>query len=403
MRIIKLQADNFMRLVAVNITPDGNLVRVTGKNGSGKTSCLNAIVAALGGSKAVPDKPIREGQGAARVVVETDEYIVTRKFTLGKTTLEIKNKSGSTITSPQKLLDSIVGPISFDPLAFSEMKDKEQREMLLKLLGLSLDEHDAKIEKLRNERAELLASKKRADGDLELLKQTPGLPDEEISVAQLSRQLQEATASNQRAMVLSDNLTGRQQAIAARRDQIKAIEADIAQMETVCRSLETEISSMSIIDTSEIETQIATAEETNRNIRDNRSYRTAAAKTNDLAEAIKAKYNAIQDAENAKAEAIGKAKMPVDGLGVDANGITLDGVPFRQVNHAKRLEVSLAVAMAENPKLRVMLCNGNGLDKETLQALDKLAADKDYQLWVETATDGERGVGIVIEEGMVVE
>ena len=38
MKIVRLTAENIKRLVAVEITPDGNVVQITGKNGAGKTS-----------------------------------------------------------------------------------------------------------------------------------------------------------------------------------------------------------------------------------------------------------------------------------------------------------------------------------------------------------------------------
>lgn len=47
MKIIKLTISNFMKLGAVEIEPCGGVVRITGQNGQGKSSVLNAIWAAL--------------------------------------------------------------------------------------------------------------------------------------------------------------------------------------------------------------------------------------------------------------------------------------------------------------------------------------------------------------------
>ena len=60
MKIVKLTAENFMRLVAVEITPQGNAIMITGKNAAGKSSVLDAIMAAFCGKKYQPAKPIRE-------------------------------------------------------------------------------------------------------------------------------------------------------------------------------------------------------------------------------------------------------------------------------------------------------------------------------------------------------
>ena len=38
MHILRLQASNFMRLKAVEITPDGNMVVIGGRNAAGKSA-----------------------------------------------------------------------------------------------------------------------------------------------------------------------------------------------------------------------------------------------------------------------------------------------------------------------------------------------------------------------------
>ena len=63
LKIVKLEAENFKRLRAVSITPEGNVIEITGRNEQGKTSILDLIWAVLGGSEAVKDtpQPIRQG------------------------------------------------------------------------------------------------------------------------------------------------------------------------------------------------------------------------------------------------------------------------------------------------------------------------------------------------------
>ena len=68
MKIIKLTAENFMRLVAVEISPQGNAIMITGKNGAGKSSVMEAIKALFQGKKYHPDKPIRDGADHAEII-----------------------------------------------------------------------------------------------------------------------------------------------------------------------------------------------------------------------------------------------------------------------------------------------------------------------------------------------
>lgn len=62
MKIINLKAENFKKLEAVDITPEGSTVVLTGANAQGKSSVLDAIWAAFSGrfAKSVK-KPIKDG------------------------------------------------------------------------------------------------------------------------------------------------------------------------------------------------------------------------------------------------------------------------------------------------------------------------------------------------------
>ena len=80
-KIIKLSAENVMGVKAVEISPDGAVIVIGGKNGQGKSSVLNSIMMALGGKKAIPRKPIRDGEKKAEIMVELDEVNVYLRFT----------------------------------------------------------------------------------------------------------------------------------------------------------------------------------------------------------------------------------------------------------------------------------------------------------------------------------
>ena len=95
------------------------------------------------------------------------------------------------------------------------------------------------------------------------------------------------------------------------------------------------------------------------------------------------------------------AEFPVDGLGFDESGVTYQGVPFKQASSAEQLRVSLAMAIALNPKLRVIrIADGSLLDSDNLALIEAAAKESDYQVWIEMVGDGN-GRGIVIEDGEV--
>jgi hypothetical protein len=108
------------------------------------------------------------------------------------------------------------------------------------------------------------------------------------------------------------------------------------------------------------------------------------------------------DALDAKRDAsLAAAKFPVDGLGFTDDGVTFKGVPFGQASSAEQITVSLAMAMALNPKLRVIrILDGSLLDPDSMQTIAAMAGENDYQVWVERVSDTS-GVGVVIEDGEV--
>ena len=102
-----------------------------------------------------------------------------------------------------------------------------------------------------------------------------------------------------------------------------------------------------------------------------------------------------------KQDAIAGAAMPVDGLGFGAGVVTYNGVPFDQASSAEQLRVSMGIAIAANPKLRVIrITDGSLLDEDSLAAIGEMAKAADFQVFVEVV-DSSGTVGIVIEDGLV--
>jgi hypothetical protein len=106
--------------------------------------------------------------------------------------------------------------------------------------------------------------------------------------------------------------------------------------------------------------------------------------------------------EEEKQRAIAAAQMPVDGLGFGDGVVTYNGVPLEQASSAEQLKVSLGIAMAANPKLRVIrIQDGSLLDDDSMAQVAAMAKDGGYQVWVEKV-DTTGKIGVVIDDGMVV-
>src|SRR3990167_7591496 len=139
MKILKLTAENVKKLRAVEITPTGELVEITGRNGAGKTSVLDSIWWALAGAKHIQAVPIRKGADKARIRLDLGDLIVERRFTPKGSTLTVEKADGARYTSPQGILDALLGALTFDPLAFVNQEPSAQFETLRAIVPLEID------------------------------------------------------------------------------------------------------------------------------------------------------------------------------------------------------------------------------------------------------------------------
>ena len=410
MKIVGLHAENVKRLRAVDITPDPDVQVVGGRNAQGKTSVLDAIWLALGGGKASKTitRPVRDGQDHATVVLDLGDLKVTRTWnTQGRSTLRVEAADGARYTSPQAILDRLVGAMSLDPLAFTRLPARQQREALLDLVDLDVDLAALEAERaaLYTERTEV-GREGKALGDIVV---DDTLPAEETSMQRLIADLHDAQEHNARIEQVRREYSAtcdRFEAAAKRvedlRHRLESLEADLAaarqQKERADAAL---AASNAPIDTGAIEARMRTVETENAKIRANNAARDRAAE----AEALRSQYqdltSRITAIDNRKARALASARFPVDGLGFDDAGVTYRGVPFSQASGAEQIRVSVAMAMALNPRLRVLrIMDGSLLDAEAMDAIRTQVADADFQLWIERVGDADDGA-VVIEDGQV--
>jgi len=199
-KIVRLEAENIKGIKVVDITaPAVNIIRITGANEQGKTSVLDAITMAIGGANCIPPDPIRHGANEAHITLDCGEFIVERRWTdpddLTKTYLTVKARDGKKYSSPQALLNSWIGSLSFDPLEFAGMEAKQQMETLAKLikLDIDLDEWEIQQKGTSEERTIINRRIRELEGQLKgLSKPKDDLPAEPVSLTALTEQLNEA-------------------------------------------------------------------------------------------------------------------------------------------------------------------------------------------------------------------
>jgi DNA repair exonuclease SbcCD ATPase subunit len=456
-RIVKLQVDNLLRLTAVSITPEGDLVIIGGPNAAGKSSVLNAISMALGGTKLVPEVPIHGDEAEGSVFVDLGEFTVTRKFkrerahladcgsraSVGgqglefipcncgnpwgdiKSSLVVRNKDNATYGSPQAMLDKLVGKLAFDPLEFSRAREDVQFETLKKLVNLDLAPIDARRAAAYAERTVANKDGKDLAARIDATPRHTDVPEVEVPLSDISDQMLDAERKRKAAedlekkrddlvdqsKTLDHEMADLEREVAGLQERIKDKQAKLVMKGELNAALAGHIAAsateivtarIAVPDLEAIRQRLTTVEETNRKVRSNIGREA-------LVQALTSKQNriaqlnaVIEKADNEKLAALAAVKFPIEGLGFKDLTVTFNGLPLAQASTAEKLRISVAIGIALHPELKVLLIRqGNDLDSKNLAAIAEQASAGGTQIWLEKVAESKEGVTVLIEDGHV--
>lgn len=407
MRIIELKAENVKRLRAVQIRPDGDTVVIAGRNAQGKSSVLDAIWMALAGAAGAKEtsRPIRDGETEAQVTLDLGDIVVTRKWSQSGTQLHVAAPDGARHPSPQTMLDSLVGRLSFDPLEFANQPAKEQLATLLGVVALPFDPAELARQRagIYERRTEVNREGKRVETLLNGLPVAPhGTPDEEVSAAAIAQELEQALRTVEARAKLQERWDDANARVARMTQEVEDAKARL----TEAAEIVAEMGRLQVpaeVDPAPIREQLAGVDAINVQVRAKKEKARLAAELELLAAQSAELTSQLDTLDRRKADAVAAAAMPLEGLGFDDDGVLYQGVPFSQASASERLRVGIAMAMALNPEIRVIrITDGSLLDSESMRLIDEMAGAHDFQVWVERV-DESGEVGITIEDGQVVD
>jgi len=428
MRILNLRSENIKGIKVIDITPEGNMVIISGKNGAGKTSALDSIWYAAkwkAGSKETP-MPIREGAKKAEITLTlcedlTEEqkeqgikpkvlFIVNRKFTSnGNTRLKVTNGEGLKYDeTPQKLLDGFIGFLSIDPGVFTRMNDKEQRDLLIRITGFDVTAIETKIVEIREKRRMQGQKVKLLSGEREAITRED-LPEEEILTSKLNEELENAINHNQDILGAKEKIGRKEEVIRQADIRFKDLEEEIATLKTTIEEAKANIvkegkylKENKQIDTMLIKERIEDAQGINLQIMARERNKEADIKQKAAQETYDDYTQELKDNMNKIEEGLKKNwdKIPDQKLSLTETGIAYNGTPYSQVAYSEKLKVAIKISMALNPDLKVIrIADYSLLDKESKETVSKMSDDENYQVWAETVGKEEVGFYIDAETG----
>lgn len=119
-------------------------LELSGKNGVGKTSVIDAIRLALT-NKSERDYIVRNGETEGEIIVETDNGIrIDRKIRTNQADYKSVKRNGAEVGSPETFLKDIFTPLQLSPVEFLGMDKKKQNAIILDMI-----EYDWDIQKIK--------------------------------------------------------------------------------------------------------------------------------------------------------------------------------------------------------------------------------------------------------------
>lgn len=137
MRITKIKIKNLFGISETEL--DGRNIELSGSNGTGKTSVIDAIRYALT-NQSDRDYIIRNGEKEGEILIEAGAGLyINRKKRTDKADYKSVKEAGREIGSPESMLKTLFTPLQLNPVEFTQMTKAEQNRVILDLIEYDWD------------------------------------------------------------------------------------------------------------------------------------------------------------------------------------------------------------------------------------------------------------------------
>lgn len=445
MKVLNVEVHNVMKVRDVKFDLEGhNLFLVGGMNDQGKTSALTALLMALCGRRdmeSYPEIALKTGEEKGWVKVDlsgdadlhednklTVELLLKRKRS-GEVVEEFRvlDSAGEEAPEPRSLLRRLYDLKAFDPLSFERLDKKAKKALVQKVCGLDFEPSDKLHAKKYTERAAINKEGSALKAKFDKMAVHAGVPAEEVSVTDLMAEEEQRKKINQSnkkvrdtatdtakrvpiaaelARKVSEEVFALEEKLIAAKNRLESAKIDLADLRKESQIRDESVLKLIDADESEVRKQIAESGEINRKVRENQERAKAKSQLESLreqSEKLTADMNEIKETQQKMMQ---NAPWPVEGMGMDSEGLTYNGLPFEQSSKALRTRVSVKIGMALNPKLRLLVCQAGGdCDVETLNELETILAENDFQMLLEIVTRGaedEARCAVIMKDGAIV-
>jgi len=441
-KINKLTISNYLGIESISIEP-GKINIVSGGNGKGKTAILKAIREAFISSGHSPDKIKLDAKKAELLVNLDDGVDIHRKITPTGNTVEVVAE-GQQLSKPVSFLRGLLGPaFLFNPVEFYNAKLKERRELILQAVRFRLDpqrlieimeSRGLKLNGIRElvERADYskhglevleeikkLIYERRAEVNRErektkktIAKQRETIPEsfnpdyyKDFELSAIMEQLKEANEAIVAHKVKENKLNTLAEEYNRLKMEVSEIEAEIERLKDLKEkkllrigeiredgeTLKAEVENFDTPDIRVLQNKVNNYEENQeiiQRLKEIKRYENELAGIEEHWKGLDKTYWTL--ANDISKEVIRQINLPIDGLGFDGEGITVNDVAIDNLSGQEQLEFAVKIARQLVGKLKVICVDGiESLDPEAKEIFLKIIESDDIQYFITEVTKGE--------------
>ena len=409
-RLIGFSVENFGCIRLFELTPTDPLMQITGANGVGKTTLLDAFQYGLRGDKSLPEAPVRKNSEKATVIIKTDRYTIRRTVTAaGTTSLLLTDADGQKVAKPQETLSALWGDMAEDPIAIMELAPKELGRQIAEAAGLTqvLMDLDGKRQAAYEQRTQANrdVTQQRAlfdaaanPGEGPMQEEAAQAIINEIAAAEEEgREVQRRKDVLRRATAKRDEFATKVEAL---RLELAAAESKLAEANAWLAENAATIQAETAPDTTSMRDRLGSIESRNALARQRRHRQEVRARLDAAHEAAKKLDRDIEDVDEEKRLALAQADLPIPGMAFEPDGsVTVDGLPMSKLETSQRIAYGVKIVLARRPRFPIVLIRrGESLDAHSTEVLrDELKAAGAIALVerVMPAADASDGIRIV--------
>ncbi len=409
MKVKELKISHLRNVIQAEFSFDENLVKISGKNGAGKSTVIDGIFLAILGKTYIwkgrnVENLISQGEKKMEIEVVLEwngkKLKIERKITeSGNVGLDVWSSEWEKLK--QKDLDLLLSEFTIDPLKFTGMSTKEQIEIMRTIAGIDTTEIEQKIAEKFEERKSANAILKEYTQTLQNL----GSPEfvEKVDTSELRIELQNRMNHNAKQDEIVRIIAQKQEEQKNNSKKIEELKREIEELETTNNSITSQIAlqKRSIAekqDVSEIQNKITNAEEINTKANEFERYKDMKDKTAQAEVNATKLTNELETLRTEKEEMIKQANLPIEWLEFSDNDwIMVNGIAFDQYSSAQQLIMACKIAKSINNELKVIyIKDWSLLDNDNLAELTTWADENDYQIFCERV--GEEADAIIMRE-----